>query len=350
MNQLGGARRYSTLTLVVLLLFSGCAGEQSRPAPPTQASGTPSTAGPSTLGAPTRLASADSATSLAQSPDGTIYFTELGGRIRVLSGSGEPRTIAQFRVSAEGERGLLGFALHPRFPEIPHAYAFLSPRDDESVSRVVRFDIRDGSQAAERDAQVILTLPAGEGCCHKGGRITFGPDGKLYVTVGDNQVPRASQDKGDLRGKVLRYNDDGSIPSDGPFGKNPVWAMGLRNPFGMRFGADGSLWVTDNGPSGNDGPSCCDELNRVERGGNYGWPNVFGAKDDTSAWFSGEEPAVPTGLAIIAEGVAFCTYAWERMLIYSNGRITNGPEGCMLDVIQGRDGIYFSSSSAIFKA
>lgn len=196
----------------------------------------------------------------------------------------------------------------------------------------------------------ILTLPAGDGCCHKGGRVTFGPDGKLYVSVGDNQVPKASQDKSDLRGKILRYNDDGSIPDDGPFGRNPVWATGLRNPFGMRFGPDGTLWVTDNGPSGNDGPSCCDELNRIERGGNYGWPERFGSKDSSSVWLSGEEPAVPTGVAVIAEGVAFCTYAWEYMLIYRDGSTSKGLEGCMLDLVQGSDGVYFASSTAIFKA
>lgn len=171
----------------------------------------------------------------------------------------------------------------------------------------------------------------------------------MYLSA-TTRFPRLRKTRATLCGKILRYNDDGSVPADGPFGRNPVWATGLRNPFGMRFGPDGTLWATDNGPSGNDGPSCCDELNRIERGGNYGWPEKFGSKDSSSVWLSGEEPAVPTGVAVIAEGVAFCTYGWERMLIYRDGNVSEGPEGCMLDVIQGNDAIYFASSSAIYKA
>lgn len=345
MNHLRGTCRY--LALVACLILPGCATQETRVEAPTQSPSAEKTSPSARSGSPQKLLDADSPTALAQAPDGRLFFTELGGNLKVRERSGQVRTVAEFSVSTDGERGLLGLALHPQFPNPPYVYLFMSPSKDEAISEVRRVEVQ-GTTAS--DNRVILELPAGDGCCHKGGRVTFGPDGKLYVSVGDNQVPKTSQDKNDLRGKILRYNDDGSVPDDGPFGRNPVWAIGLRNPFGMRFGPDGTLWVTDNGPSGNDGPSCCDELNRVERGGNYGWPGKFGSKDSSSAWRSGEEPAVPTGVAVIAEGVAFCTYAWERMLIYRDGNVSDGPQGCMLDVIQGSDGVYFASSVAIFKA
>lgn len=350
MNHLRGARRYFLPILTAVLALSGCSSRTAPREVPDRPSGSPSaTTRPSGSGLnkPKKIADADSPTSLAVDADGKLYFTELEGRLKILEPDGKTHTVAEFNVSTDGERGLLGLALHPKFPNPPYAYVFLSPGSNDSISEVRRFEIRDGRAGEMR---TILKLPAGDDCCHKGGRVTFGPDEKLYVSVGDNQIPKASQDRNDLRGKILRYNDDGSVPADGPFGENPVWAIGLRNPFGMRFAPDGSLWVTDNGPSGNDGPSCCDELNKIERGGNYGWPDRYGPNDSSSLWLSGKEPAVPTGVAVIAEGVAFCTYAWERMLIYRDGSITNGPEQCMLDVTQGNDGVYFSSSTAIFKA
>ena len=129
------------------------------------------------------------------------------------------------------------------------------------------------------DETTLVTLPSGDDCCHKGGRLAFGKDGKLYVTLGDEHsvaedtVGSASsvpQDPNDVRGKILRYEPDGSIPSDNPFGADsPVWVAGLRNPFGLAFDSDGNAFVTSNGPTGDIGTPATgyDLAFRVEAGG-----------------------------------------------------------------------------------
>ena len=116
----------------------------------------------------------------------------------------------------------------------------------------------------------ILSVPAGPASNHNGGRILFGPDKKLYVVIGDNADPANSQDRsGNLRGKILRVNPDGSIPATNPFGTR-IWAYGIRNSIGFAFDPrNGRLWESENGPS------CNDEVNRIVKGGNHGWgPNA----------------------------------------------------------------------------
>src|SRR6202035_2525641 len=119
------------------------------------------------------------------------------------------------------------------------------------TQHVIRWSDCDGTGV---HPAIIATFPAGNDCCHKGGRIAFGPDGKLYVTLGDQHDAPSAQNVNDVRGKVLRYNPDGSIPSNNPFGaRDPVWAYGFRNPFGIAFSATGQLAITMNGPSGDAG-------------------------------------------------------------------------------------------------
>lgn len=333
----------------------------STPAPPTvTASVAPGSVEPLTV-TPAKFA-----TALAQSPDGRLFYAERGGTIKV---AGQDEAFAQIRVSQSGERGLLGLALDPAYPSTPFVYAFASPRENEAISRVIRFTDRDGRGM---DQTNLIELPAGSGCCHKGGRIKFGPDGKLYVTVGENQVPRAAASTDDLRGKILRYNPDGTPAAGNPFGaSNPVWAYGLRNPFGIGFSPDGSMFATDNGPSGGDGPSCCDSAKKIERGGDYGWPDRFGdrgkPKGIAPIWTSGDSVVVPTGLAIVSSdrlpqlrgALVFCTYANHEMFVLTQdgadwpGGLSEpgkGPSGCELDVIQGHDGyLYFSDETAIYR-
>ena len=130
------------------------------------------------------------------------------------------------------------------------------------------------------DATVLVTLPAGSDCCHKGGRLAFGSDGMLYVTLGEEHTAGAAQNTADPRGKVLRYRPDGSIPADNPFGPtDPVWAYGLRNPFGIAVSPSGQMAVTSNGPSGDAGSpgTGYDTLIlSVTRGAGYQWPLCYG--------------------------------------------------------------------------
>src|SRR5206468_10771210 len=128
------------------------------------------------------------------------------------------------------ERGLLGLALSPTFAKDHFVFTF-SSSTNRSQQEITRWTDCAGEG---RDAKVIVVLPAGSDCCHKGGRLAFGSDGKLYVTLGEEHTPAAAADTSDVRGKVLRFNADGTVPGDNPFGAgNPVWASGFRNPFGL---------------------------------------------------------------------------------------------------------------------
>jgi len=123
--------------------------------------------------------------------------------------------------STDGERGLLGLALSPTFDKDHFVYAFYSRADNQRLQRVVRWHDQGGAGTAL--TTIVDNLPAGADCCHKGGRLAFGRDGKLYVTLGENHVASAAQNASDLRGKILRYNPDGTVPPDNPFGSsNPV--------------------------------------------------------------------------------------------------------------------------------
>lgn len=200
-------------------------------------------------------------------PDGQILVTERSGSIILV----EPvkNEIGQIEeVAHAGEGGLLGMALHPNFSINRWLYIYLTSRDgNELVNRVERYKYEDGSLSEK-----IIILEGILGAAnHDGGRIAFGPDGYLYITTGDAQEVDLAQDTNSLNGKILRINDDGSIPPDNPF-ENAVWAYGLRNPQGITWDEQGRLWATDHGPSGLE--SGCDELNLIEKGKNYGWPDV----------------------------------------------------------------------------
>ena len=181
-----------------------------------------------------------------------------------------------------------------------------------------------------------------------------------------------AQNTASLRGKILRYNADGTVPSDNPFGStNPVWAIGLRNPFGLAFSSDGRLMVTDNGPSGDAGTpgSGWDEVDLVVRGGNYQWPTCFGdgrhlqglrCAGTLPTWQSGSEVVVPTGATFVTQqgpsGYAgtfvFCSYSEARLKVMSSDgtrMLFDGPR-CQLDVKEGPDhALYMSDTSAVYR-
>jgi glucose/arabinose dehydrogenase len=312
---------------------------------------------------------ADFATALVWAPDGRLFFAERAGKIRTFDGK-SAQQFATVPASTSGERGLLGLAISPTFTQNHFVYAFYSRADDESRQRVVRWTDQGGKGTSERT--IIDNLPAGNDCCHKGGRLAFGPDGKLYVTVGENHLASQAQDPSSLRGKVLRYNADGTVPADNPFGSgNPVWAIGLRNPFGLAFSPSGDLFVTDNGPSGDVGSpsSGYDRVLHVVRAGNYQWPTCYGNSVPLQAshcsgtppvYQSGTTTLVPTGATFVSgQGPAgyqgdfvFCSYAQDRLKVMSaDGRqlLFDGPR-CQLDVKEGPDhALYLSDASTIYR-
>ncbi|MFD0200840.1 MULTISPECIES: PQQ-dependent sugar dehydrogenase [Saccharothrix] len=163
----------------------------------------------------------------------------------------------------DGEGGVLGVAVASDFTADPWVYVMHTSATD---NRVVRIRYTDGTLAGT--PQVLLTgIPRNK--YHNGGRLRFGPDGKLYVATGDGQNGEWAQDRDNLAGKVLRINPDGSVPSDNPFG-NAVWSYGHRNPQGLAFDSRGRLWEQE------FGNSVMDETNLIVRGGNYGWPRCEG--------------------------------------------------------------------------
>src|SRR5438552_6226613 len=190
--------------LVVVVTLSAC----SSSAPSATAT---ATAAPSPQPSPrlTTYTAADAATALAWAPDKRLFFAERSGTIRTFDGTTR-RTFATVSTSTDGERGLLGLALSPTFDKDHFVYAFYSRADDLTRQRVVRWLDRGGTGA--NVTTIVENLPAGSDCCHEAGRIAFGPDGKLYVTLGENHMAAEAQNTSSVRGKILRYSADGTVP------------------------------------------------------------------------------------------------------------------------------------------
>jgi glucose/arabinose dehydrogenase len=203
---------------------------------------------------------------LAFAPDGSIYVTERPGRLARIQDARVERIADIPDVAQRTEGGLLGLALDPQFATNRLLYLYFT-YGDGTKNRVVRYRIADQGLA---DARVLVDgIPGAP--FHDGGRIAFGPDGNLYITTGDAINPGSAQDLTSLAGKILRVRADGSIPDDNPFPSSPVYSYGHRNPQGLAWGADGTLYATEHGPSGPGADCCHDEVNRIEAGKNYGW-------------------------------------------------------------------------------
>ncbi len=237
-------------------------------------------------------------------PDGRIFVTERIGRIRVIDPDGfKTQLWALLDVVHLRSTGLTGLAVDPNFATTRHIYVLGAFLDEHGRIRnqVRRLTDRNGQG---RDPQVVLdSLPWG--IVHGIGDLAFGPDGKMFLTVGDTGNVEKSQDRGSLIGKVLRYNQDGSIPEDNPFPGSPVYALGMRNTVGLDWHPEtGHLFGAEHGPSGyptERGRHHQDELNVILPGKNYGWSEVSGMHRDQrfvsplAEW----TPAIaPAGLAI----------------------------------------------------
>jgi aldose sugar dehydrogenase len=212
---------------------------------------------------------------LAFAPDGRIFLTERSGRIRIIQdGKLLPQPWLALDVAATGEAGFLGLALDPDFARNRFVYVAYTTRAGAGLeNRLVRLreDPATGKGVLDR---VLLSGIAGA-IYHDGGRVKFGPDGKLYWTMGDARKSAAAQDVASLNGKIMRLNPDGSIPADNPFPGSPVYSYGHRNPQGLAWQpGTGRLYATEHGPT--PPPTCCrDELNLIEPGRNYGWPTII---------------------------------------------------------------------------
>lgn len=220
---------------------------------------------------------------IALLPNGDMLVTERSGTLKRIGEDGRTYTISGVTPTSEG--GLLGLALHPDFSQNRWLYVYLTTQSAERIiNRVERYRY---SETSLSERTVILDKIPGS-ANHDGGRIAFGPDGLLYISTGDASNEQSAQDTAILSGKILRITDSGKVPSDNPFG-NPVYSYGHRNPQGLAWDAEGQLWSTEHGRSG--ARSGYDELNRIKKGANYGWPVIEG--DETRAGM--EQPVAHSG-------------------------------------------------------
>jgi glucose/arabinose dehydrogenase len=278
--------------------------------------------GPESIGQPSGAGPEDVATNLdvpwgiAFLTDGSALIAERGsGAIQHMAQPGQITNIgAVAGVAARGEGGLLGLAIAGQT-----VFAYVTTAQD---NRVVTMRV-DGGSLTEPSA-ILTGIPAGS--VHDGGRIAFGPDGKLYVTTGESGDPGLAQDRSSLGGKILRINADGSIPADNPDPASPVWSFGHRNIQGLAWDSAGRLWVTEYGANR------LDELNLIQRGGNYGWPMAEGRADTPGLidpviqWPVGE--ASPSGLAYFSGSLWVACLRGQRLY-----RIPVGADGSLADPV-----------------
>ena len=264
--------------LLALALMTACSsGSQAKPATSARTSSSPAAAASPSASATTAPLKAPgpfhytTATvaqdlvapwSLDFAKDGAIWLTERPGRVRVIRNGalvGDPAlTLSVYTVSG-CEGGLLGLAVKEPYVYLYYTY------NGGAANRVSRFTNAGDKLSSE---QVLLDNIPGGTCYHYGGRIKFGPDGLLYVSTGEGFVAARAADRNNLSGKILRMHDDGS--------GQEVFAWGFRNPQGLAFDAAGHLYVSSNGPTGDLGLCCHDEVDYVQQGAFYGWPAFAG--------------------------------------------------------------------------
>jgi glucose/arabinose dehydrogenase len=309
----------SCLALGALLLATGCSGADGEPtaAPTTRTPTTPPSASPTETPTPTvepgpvvpagfedLVTGLDIPWGLAFLPDESALVSERNtGRILAVTASSDVAVVGTVPgVDADGEGGLLGLAVDPAAPTSVYAY-FTAPDDN----RVVRMPLQNGGLG---DPVVVIDgIPkAGN---HNGGRMTFGPDGMLYISTGDAGEPSRAQDLDSPGGKILRLAPDGSVPADNPFDGSPVFSYGHRNVQGLAFDDDGRLWASE------FGQQTWDELNLIQAGNNYGWPVVEGIGGDdrfvepVAQWSTDE--ASPSGIAYVRDTVFLAALRGQRL-------------------------------------
>ena len=371
----GGTKRFLVRSLValaaVLVVSVGCGGGESQssnepseaedtasqtelaesetPAPEdTQAPqpGGSAEAGPVEVETTVVAAGLEAPWDLVFTPDGEALVSERdSSRLLSIDSSGNVEELQRLPENGTGEGGLLGIALSPNYESDGYIYAYYTTDTD---NRVTRFRLGENPEPILTGIPVLTY--------HNGGRIAFGPDGNLYVGTGDAGDTSNSQDLNSLGGKILRVTLDGDVPADNPFSNSPIYSYGHRNVQGLAWDEGGQLYATEFGQNRYD------EVNRIQPGGNYGWPAVEGEGgffasgeyiDPIATWATSE--ASPSGAAILKNGAI---PQWEgsffmaalrgqrlyRLALDPSGTVTeqeellSGQAGRLRHVVQAPDG------------
>lgn len=323
--------------LAASVLVSGCTTSQPRQETPKG----PDTPAPAQTGAPPVYPTGESTVlatgldvpwSILRLGESTLLSYRDSGQIMELTPSGDVREVAVVDgVSAGGEGGLLGLAARTQ-DEQHWIYAYFTSDDDNRIVRMPLTGSPGSLGLGEADVVLDSLEKAGN---HNGGRIAFGPDGMLYVTVGDAGNAESAQDPKSLNGKILRVTPTGDVPQDNPFDGSEVWSLGHRNPQGLAWDADGRLWASE------FGQNTWDELNLIEPGENYGWPVVEGQAgnaefvDPAYQWSTDE--ASPSGLAVVDNTLFMAALRGARLWGILDG--IHVPEGS-----HGLEGVVTASS------
>jgi glucose/arabinose dehydrogenase len=308
--------------------------------------------------------------SMVFAPDGRLFFTEQPGRLRVITGSGLQSTpvLDLTGVTVGGEGGTTGMDLDPGFSSNGYIYLHYCLNDTTAHCRLDRVFV-DSNNHGTID-KTLLDYPVTTGNFdHTGGRLRVGPDKLLYLSTGDHQDDTSAQDPSSWNGKILRMNLDGTAAAGNPFAANPyVYTLGHRDPQGLAWNSSGTLYETEHGPTAND------EVNIIQAGKNYGWPNCVGICHDPNYVDPIElfttETIPPSGAAFYygavipgwdgtflfavlglddnnnAHHVHQLQFATDGQTIVFEQTLWQNQFGRIRDVVEGPDGdLYFSTSN-----
>ncbi|MDW0173214.1 MAG: PQQ-dependent sugar dehydrogenase [Nitrososphaeraceae archaeon] len=252
------------------------------------------------------------------SKEGRIFISEKRGSIRVVdNGTLLTEPVGDIKAENIGDAGLLGLTLHPNFTQNHLFYVYYTYSNGTGLFNKVLM-LKESNNRIIDSKTILDGIPGND--YRDGGRIKFGLDGKLYVSTGDASIPELSQDLNSLAGKILRINEDGTIPQDNPFSNSAVYAYGFRNAQGLAWAPNsGALYSSDQGGAGND------EINLISPAKNYGWPHEeCNSSGDDNRY---TPPLVCFNPSLEPSGIAF---AFSNKLGYQNHLIVATLKGSHL--------------------